>query len=159
MEAQTLSSEIWQILRPSEHIHAFLKNDVRWDGRSLLERRPLSVKRHVLSIINNPYIIGSAQLQLGGSIVLVGIRVLVIKYALSEISTLAANRALRRGETCSGDVGESQFLPTRRYCSIIFWCIVCTVSLDHMVPGRAESKEPSEMAVELQHSVQQLLNK
>lgn len=136
-ETMTLPPHVWQLIRPKEHCLAFLRNGVRWDGRGLLERRPLSVRKHALSLEEHPYVIGSAQVQLGGTVVLVAVRVFVVKFASSEISTLEAHR-----EQSSETLGDA----------------TCTVSMDHTLPGRADSKEPMESAVDLEHIVCSLVN-
>ncbi|RYY79778.1 hypothetical protein EON63_17025 [archaeon] len=111
-ELLTLPPEIWQVLRPQQHFEIFLKNGVRWDGRSLLERRPMHVKKSPLPLESDPYLIGSAQVQLGGTMVLAAIKIMVVKYASSEISTLEANNAIRK-ENSLGDAGQSSILLLR----------------------------------------------
>lgn len=141
----TLPPHIWQLLLPKEHCLVFLNNGIRWDGRGLLERRPLTVRPDVLSStqkrpLKDPHIIGSAQVQLGGSIVLAAVRVLVAKFASSEISTLDVHRTLKASRSSLGD-------------------LVCNISIDHMTSTKSENKEPSETAVDLQHLLESLFNR
>eukprot|EP01039_Chlorochromonas_danica_P002639 gene2639-2883_t len=141
----TLPPHIWQLLLPKEHCLVFLNNGIRWDGRGLLERRPLTVRPDVLSStqqrpLKDPHIIGSAQVQLGGSIVLVAVRVLVAKFASSEISTLDVHRSLKASRSSLGD-------------------LVCNISIDHMTSTKSENKEPSVTAVDLQHLLESLFNR
>eukprot|EP01031_Cornospumella_fuschlensis_P023805 gene23805-28829_t len=140
-EALSLPPEIWQVLRPQQHLGIFLKNNVRWDGRSLLERRQMHVKKSPLPLGSDPCLIGSAQIQLGGTMVLAVIKIMVAKHASAEISTLEANQTIRRENSSLGDA-------------------VCTVNLDHLLAVRnAEIKSVDLQAVEITGIIEHLLNR
>lgn len=108
------------------------------DGRSLLQLRSLSVKKNVLKLQHNPHLIGSAQVQLGGTAVLVALGVLVTRVAGSELSSLDLH-----GSPARDMIGDA----------------VCTVAYEHMVSGKIEGKEPHEHVVDLKYIVEEFLNR
>jgi exosome complex RNA-binding protein Rrp42 (RNase PH superfamily) len=57
-----------------ENLKAFVKNEVRFDGRRLMSHRGFQSKQGVLS---SPNVCGSSRVQLGGTSVICGINVMV----------------------------------------------------------------------------------
>jgi exosome complex RNA-binding protein Rrp42 (RNase PH superfamily) len=61
-------------LNEAEQIRTFAKNSVRIDGRSFADHRKVSCKT---SIVRAEEVIGSAQVQIGGTVVICGINLKV----------------------------------------------------------------------------------
>jgi exosome complex RNA-binding protein Rrp42 (RNase PH superfamily) len=65
------------LLRPREYLNALIKNDIRPDGRSLNQSRPVIVKNTPPIHSATSFVASSKQAQIGGSVVFAAATVLV----------------------------------------------------------------------------------